>query len=63
MKINSGNFLIDSDDAAHSDGTITVNNGILTISTGDGSIHADKSITIMEKSTSSSLSRALRLQL
>ncbi len=45
--IDGGTYNIDSsDDAIHSNGTVTVNSGDLTLTTGDDGIHGDSQVTV-----------------
>ncbi|MCW4002951.1 MAG: carbohydrate-binding domain-containing protein [Candidatus Bathyarchaeota archaeon] len=47
LVIDGGTFTIDtSDDAIHSNGTITINSGIFNLKTNDDAMHADDSLVI-----------------
>lgn len=47
LTINSGSFVIDSqDDALHSNGSLTVNGGVCQIATGDDGLHGDETTTV-----------------
>ncbi len=45
LEIEGGSFLLDcSDDAVHSNGTITLAGGTLSVATGDDAVHADREL-------------------